>query len=80
MEKKVFIESQLLARRSSIWIDILKSIFRLHEKGVDLFQYCIKKVDDGTLTFFVTIKMTFSGIEQVPLKTKKNCRYKPLGN
>ncbi|GKB62944.1 RNA-directed DNA polymerase, eukaryota, reverse transcriptase zinc-binding domain protein [Tanacetum coccineum] len=38
--------------RSSIWLDIVRKVFQLKQKGIDLLPYCIKKVRNGVDTLF----------------------------
>ncbi|GJZ05683.1 hypothetical protein Tco_0539476 [Tanacetum coccineum] len=38
--------------RSSIWLDIVRKVYHLKQKGIDLLHYCTKKVGNGFDTLF----------------------------
>lgn len=50
--EKALIECILSAGSTSVWIDILKVVSQLSEKGFALIQFCQKKVGDGAVTSF----------------------------
>ncbi|GJZ44874.1 hypothetical protein Tco_0592470 [Tanacetum coccineum] len=40
------------SHRSSVWIDIVRDVHLLKEKGIDLLTYCKKKVGNGETSIF----------------------------
>ncbi|GJR29260.1 RNA-directed DNA polymerase, eukaryota [Tanacetum coccineum] len=47
-----FLDRTIPTLRQSIWLDILKEVANLKNKGIDLMSYCRKKVGNGADTIF----------------------------
>ncbi|GJY59135.1 RNA-directed DNA polymerase, eukaryota [Tanacetum coccineum] len=47
-----FLDRTIPTSRQSIWLDILKEVANLKNKGIDLMSYCRKKVGNGADTIF----------------------------